>query len=235
MLSVIVPCHNEAGYIERLLASLVRQTFDRRCFEVVVVDNASTDSTAAEVREFARDGPLDLRLVSERILGVSIARNRGAAASRHDVLVFLDADNIVRPEFLEAVAATFADNRVAGATIRTDAEPTDRFGPWLFAGLDIVKRRVGRPFGKSALRRTLFVELGGYHEDISLGENVELLVRARRVCRRQGKRFVHLPTPITCSLRRFQRLGYARVLSQWMIPYLGYWRLEYRAMSDLGG
>jgi len=138
MLSVIVPCHNEAGYIERLLASLVRQTFDRRCFEVVVVDNASTDSTAAEVREFARDGPLDLRLVSERILGVSIARNRGAAASRHDVLVFLDADNIVRPEFLEAVAATFADNRVAGATIRTDAEPTDRFGPWLFAGLDIV-------------------------------------------------------------------------------------------------
>lgn len=98
-LSVIVPCKNEAGVVERLLDSLAAQITPPD--EVVVVDSHSTDSTVAVVKTYAQKLPL--RLVAAQKKGAAWARNEGAAAATSDALLFVDADVQLPPNFLQTL------------------------------------------------------------------------------------------------------------------------------------
>jgi glycosyltransferase involved in cell wall biosynthesis len=103
-LSVVIPARNAAETIGEQLESLARQRFDRP-WEIVVVDNGSTDGTAAVARGFADRVPA-LRVVgaTERD-GVAYARNRGVEAARGRLIAFCDADDAVSEGWLRAVAA----------------------------------------------------------------------------------------------------------------------------------
>ena len=100
MLSVIVPVHNVSSYIDDCLASLAGQTFAD--IEVVVVDDGSTDDSAARAAAFTA---LDarFRLVSQANRGLGAARNAGVAAARGDYLAFVDADDIVPAHAFEVL------------------------------------------------------------------------------------------------------------------------------------
>lgn len=77
--SIVIPARNEAATIEQALHSVLAQAWPLERLEVIVVDNGSSDPTAAAVRRFARLHPeLLIRLLREPRLGVSRARNRGA-------------------------------------------------------------------------------------------------------------------------------------------------------------
>jgi glycosyltransferase involved in cell wall biosynthesis len=99
MVSAIVPLHNKAAYIRRALDSVVAQAFTD--FEVIVVDDGSTDGGAALAAAY---GPR-IRLVSQSNEGPSAARNRGLQEARGDWVAFLDADDEWLPRFLERTAA----------------------------------------------------------------------------------------------------------------------------------
>ena len=109
LLSVVVPSFNREDHIGRCLESLVRQSC--RDFEVVVVDNASTDGTVEAVLSF--DGRLDIKvLVNDSNRERSFSRNRGAEHARGLFVVFLDSDDELRPDSLELAAAFVeADSR----------------------------------------------------------------------------------------------------------------------------
>jgi glycosyltransferase involved in cell wall biosynthesis len=97
--SVVIPLYNKGPYIARALNSVLAQTFQD--FEVIVVDDGSTDDGAAVVRGF--DDPR-IRLIQQENQGVSAARNQGIEAARAELVAFLDADDEWLPGFLETIA-----------------------------------------------------------------------------------------------------------------------------------
>ncbi len=100
MLSVVIPLYNKKETIERAVNSVLAQTVQD--FELIVVNNGSTDGSGDIVRNFSDPR---IRLVEQENQGVSMARNRGVSESTADWIAFLDADDEWRPDFLETVLA----------------------------------------------------------------------------------------------------------------------------------
>jgi len=136
--SVIIPLYNKAAYIERALRSVLAQTYED--FELIVVDDGSTDQGPAIVQRYADER---LRLVRQANAGPGAARNRGAAESSAPLLAFLDADDEWLPAFLQRAVETLAKHPECVAFMcsyfqgpeRTDMTPRLRAfgiteGPW---------------------------------------------------------------------------------------------------------
>ena len=107
-ISLVIPTHNRAAQLVAALESVVRQDLPRDEWECVVVDNNSTDDTAARFEEFLSAHPgLPLRRVSETRQGLSWARNRGIAETTGDIVAIIDDDERIVPEFIAAYIAFF--------------------------------------------------------------------------------------------------------------------------------
>ncbi|MCW4464817.1 glycosyltransferase family 2 protein [Glutamicibacter sp. MNS18] len=106
--AVIVPVYNAMPYLGELLESLTAQDLDAGHFEIVLVDDGSTDGSAALLDRFAREHP-NVRLIWQRNSGwPGQPRNRGIAASRADYVFFADADDVMAPQALRSMV-DFAD------------------------------------------------------------------------------------------------------------------------------
>lgn len=105
--SVIVPCYNVAGCVGTAIESLHQQDFHD--FEVIVIDDGSTDGTAAEVHRAIGADPR-FRVVSQANLGLSCARNTGIELAQGDYLAFLDGDDWFAPDFLSTMVQALAQS-----------------------------------------------------------------------------------------------------------------------------
>ncbi len=104
LISVIIPAYNEEKFLGKCLDSLGRQELDKKFFEVIVVDNASTDKTS----EIAKKYPF--RLIREPKLSVVIARQSGVNISKGQIIVSADADTIYPPNWLRLIKENFDKN-----------------------------------------------------------------------------------------------------------------------------
>src|SRR5207247_11100212 len=93
LVSVIIPCYNQAHFLREAIQSALVQTYSQR--EIFIVDDGSTDNTAEVTAGFA-----GVRCIRQEKAGVSTARNTGLKESRGEYLVFLRADDRLRPEVL---------------------------------------------------------------------------------------------------------------------------------------
>lgn len=129
MLSVIIPTRNRAELLEQALGSLVGQTLSREEFEIVVVDNGSTDDTRAVVERMQATLE-NLRYEREPRPGLHAGRHRGLRAARGELLTFADDDIEALPSWLASIVEAFADPKVAmvgGNNLPLFVEPPPRW------------------------------------------------------------------------------------------------------------
>ena len=120
-ISVVICTKDRARKLSALLASVRKLECRSGCpFEVVIVDNGSTDDTRSVVAAFEQDARLTVSYVYEGRPGEGNARNAGVRAAAGEIILFTDDDCIVPPDWVERTAATFADGdlrRVVGGRI----------------------------------------------------------------------------------------------------------------------
>ena len=185
-IAVIVPAHNAKAYIERCLQGLLNAGFSER--EILLVDDASTDRTV----EIARMLGIEPLLV-EQNAGAAEARNIGASASDADILFFVDADVVIHPDARAKVLAFFKDHPDHAAVFGSyDDDPAadtlvSRFRNLLHRHVHVENAGKAVTFwtGCGAVRRSAFVQVGGFDaaqammEDIKLG--LELTARDEQI------------------------------------------------------
>lgn len=170
--SVLIVTHNYGRYLAECLDSVFRQTMTD--FEVIVVDDGSTDETAAVVRAY----PTVRAIVQER-RGVGAARNRAVGESRGAFTAFLDADDFWPPDRLAvllplAEKAWPQDTLVFGRMENFLEDATLRESPMVRA---MAERTQGALPSLGLLPRDLFARLGGFDESLVYGEDSDLGIR----------------------------------------------------------
>jgi GT2 family glycosyltransferase len=177
-ISVVIPVRNGAGSLPPLLASLRRQTLAPERFEVVVVDNASSDATAALARAAGAT------VVAEPVPNRSRARNRGIEAARADRLAFTDADCIASEGWLQALLDCRGEAPlVAGPVEMTTRQPPNAVERletrWRFAQEHWVLQGWAAT-ANLCVERAALDAVGGFDPAYrQIGEDADLCLRAR--------------------------------------------------------
>ena len=176
LVSVIIPVHNAAATLGQQLKALKEQEFDGS-WEVVAVDNQSTDDSATVIRQYQQQMP-QLRFVQATDKQTAAyARNVGARAAKGDVFLFCDADDVVAPGWLAALADALEQHDFVAGTM--DVELLNESKVWRPEPCNWATRRnLGfLPFSGGALMglsREAFERVGGFNEEAPIGEDVEL-------------------------------------------------------------
>lgn len=205
LISVIVPAHNEEGYLARTLEALQKQNYG--CFEVIVVANGCTDQTVEEARGRCNR----LIVLSQKTLGIS--RNLGARMARGELLVFLDADTILEPAALKTIARQFTRNCTAG-TIKGKPD-FERFKYRLIYGMKNSVHRLSLHPGSSGVIlcwKKHFMKIGGFDESLQMRENSELM---RRLMKFGSYKYIG-DCAATTSMRRYDQKGCGRIVRLWL-------------------
>jgi glucosyl-dolichyl phosphate glucuronosyltransferase len=175
-ISVVICTHNRAEWLRRVLGTLCAQTLSASDFEIVVVDNGSTDATRWVVEEIGRTKP-NVRYVAEGRIGSSYARNSGWAAARGRYVAFMD-DDCKAPEQWLTVALRIIDD-IAPAAFGGPILPFyDDPKPGWYRDAYVTHRpgdeadflepqQFGRIFGGNMfVRRNLFEATGGFDSQL---------------------------------------------------------------------
>lgn len=182
--TVVIPALNATTTIRRQLVALDHQTFAQH-FDVVVVDNGSTDGTAAVVRSYEAK-TFRLRIVREPRRGINVARNAGIAASADGLILLCDADDEVHPGWLEAMTEAYRDGCWLAGTLDYAGlnSPTTREvwgAPDRSAIPTDADPYVDRTYGcNCAFAKEMWATIGRFDESISGtgGDETEMFMRA---------------------------------------------------------
>jgi len=186
--SVVIPCYNAHRYLADVLASVRAQSF--RDYEIIVVDDGSTDPATASFLETVGDG---VRLVRKANGGLSSARNAGFAVAQGTYVLPLDADDEIAPDMLARTVAAFGASPDAGYAYAQIEVFGDERG---------IVRKTWNLFEQLAtnqlpycllMRRTVWADAGGYDETMREGyEDWEFNIRISKL----GVRGIQVESPL---------------------------------------
>lgn len=179
--SVVVPVFNDPDGVAQTLDSVVEQSYPTEKYEVVVVDNGSTDDTPSVVRAYEREWDHVRLAVEDDVQGSYAARNTGIRASEGDVCTFIDADMTVEETWLESVAERFAGTDVeylgCNVEITTDSnDPTMTACYNRHVGFPVrfdVERKRFAPTCCLSVRRSVFEVVGTFDARLTSGGDLE--------------------------------------------------------------
>lgn len=234
-ISVVIPAFNEEGFIGKTLKSLIKQNYPGS-FEMIVVDNGSSDKTAEIARKHGA------KVIAEPRKGVQFARQTGFEASSGEFIASTDADNILPKNWLRRLACQLIrDNQLVavGGWFKLKKGPiTPRFilnyfsTPTLFLYTFLTGKKVllGQNF---MVRRQVFFQVGGFANLSSMNEDLELaqkLSNVGRVLLKFDKKSAVITSP-----RRWSQ-GFFKAVTPYIINALSFGlfqKLVFKSFSDI--
>lgn len=183
--SVVVPLYNKAPYVRKALESIMSQTY--KDFDLIIVDDGSTDGSAAICEEYLstlytihRTALENIRLLSQPNSGVAAARNRGVAESHGEYVCFLDADDWWEPTFLDEMdhliteypdAGIYASNYIYYKPGKTHVVLSLPRGYFNYPEAYLQSGSMPVTSITTCMPRKVFDEMGGFPLGIKLGED----------------------------------------------------------------
>lgn len=178
-LSVVVPACNEATLLPLCLRALAAQDYKGE-YEVIVVDNVSTDATSDIAKEF------HTKVIYEATPGVVYARRAGFAAATGSIVASTDADTIVPTDWLSALEIVLRDSRYDGVVGAYDLWNLNSVPKKIVQTLVPLFRWIDRLCGAHfaganfAVRKSAYDAVGGFNTDFQTGEDLDLSYRLRK-------------------------------------------------------
>lgn len=221
MITVIIPTYNASATIVRVLDAFYRQKGIKKDeFEVLVVDDCSTDNTVSLVKKY----PLRFEVLNKNS-GSAMARNRGVKEAKGDLIVFVDSDVILKDDVLAKIRKKFADypsiGGLTGIYAKCAANPSPfrsylalrKYSNWLDVKHEFVRFW---PVYLGAIKKDIFLEFGGFNtkyrgadvEDFELGYRISDKYKILRAYDIQG--YHHFPN-FGKTVRNFFKRSF-----QWM-------------------
>lgn len=230
LISVIVPAYNEEATIKNCLKSLLRQNFPKRSYEIIVVDNNSSDQTVKIVKKF------NLKLVKEERQGLVFARMKGIEESRGETIAFIDADTIVKPQWLSKIQEIYQKYpKVVGLGFIADFQPKNFLTLIVQTsseiGLRLFKILPGYCF---SFKKSAYFKSEGYSSLVDIGEDIYF---SRKIAK-TGPLLIYETGLVTTSARRFQDfknfVGYSlkTLVASFSILFLGRSSLRLGAVRE---
>ena len=196
LVTVVVPVRDAAAHLPAQLAALARQDHTGD-WEVVIADNGSRDGSVDVARRWLDRLPAARLVRATARRGPSHARNAGAAAARGDFLAFCDADDVAAPGWVGAMAAAAPGGDVVAGDVGPAQLNDELRRSWhrvtprerALAGLGFLSHASGTSTGVWA---DVFAALGGFDENVPVGEDIEFSWRAQLA----GHRLAHAPDAV---------------------------------------
>lgn len=242
-ISVIVPSFNRRSEIEGLLTSLDQQELPKDEFEVIIVDDGSTDDTSEYVAKIIETKRLQIQFIRQDHKGPGAARNLGMENARGDVFVFIDSDCTAPPDWLSVIKVAFDDDpelRAFGG--RDDALPD--FPPLLLAinysmtsflttgGMrGGKKKRLAKFYPRSfnmGLHRTLYEKIGGFGS-LRHGQDIEF---SNRIIK-SGEKVAYLRDSVVFHKRRTSLRTFFRQVFNWGVARINLYKIDSAMLEPL--
>ena len=189
--SIVIPTHNRRPLLEKALKRLTAQTCDMSRVEVIVVLDGCTDDTEGMLR--SREWPFSVRYIAQEQRGAGASRNAGARIAQSPVIIFVDDDIMVAPDFVEQHLRAYEDGTRSVAIGLLAPDPSPKVPGWWrwvewqlnkqYRAMEAGRRSVGGRAlysGNFSVRREAFLRVGGFDETLPHSEDVELGLRLER-------------------------------------------------------
>lgn len=214
--SIVIPAYNEGGYLSRTLDYLSGLDYD--AFEVIVVENGSTDNTY-EIADGYREKMANLRVIKSPP-GVSVAKNQGFAAARgSDWVIFLDADTILKRDFLKNLNGYLNKNSDKDLSVGTCAiqplESESLYDRLWFKFYDKGHRYLKTSYSLQ-LAKAKTARKVPFDEELNYSEDLKFI----RDMQAYGNFFFFDTDQACTSTRRFRKDGYFGTLFYWVVQAL---------------
>lgn len=215
MITVIICTYNREKYIGQLLDSLAKNDYPESDYEIVLVNNNSTDNTRLICERFAANHQnISFRYVEEHEQGLSAARNRGIKEAKGDIVIYVDDDALVDSDYIRTYAehfSSFPETMAAGGPIEPlyeTAEPSwmspytkALLTAWMNYGDKVREYPSGRfpGGGNAAYRKSVFDKVGLFNTDLGRKGTALLASEEKDIfdkMRQLGMRVLYLPTPV---------------------------------------
>lgn len=227
-ISVIVPAYNAQPYISRCIEALLSQSFNPNNYEVIVVDDGSSDQTADIIKNYP------VKYVYQKNQGPATARNRGVKEAKGDIILFTDADCVPTGNWIEEMVRPFKSPDIAavkGAYLTNQKEVVARLAQVEFEErFEMLKKADSIDMVdtySAGFRKAIFSQMGGFDTTFPVANNEDTDLSYKMS--RHGFKMVFNPVAVVYHLKHPDSIKkYAR-LKFWR----GYWRMVvYKRFPD---